>query len=352
MVKQRLTEAMVTWGLLQLMLVLALWTAPSQTKKVSPRFKDYSICSMRKLTDLTKTLREDRDFWFHLLTPMLTVRVSGSPENRRVQEHITSVLSNPDLQTRWVIEKDTFTDQTPEGPKEFTNIVASQNPQSPKVLVLACHFDSKFFRNMEFIGATDSAVPCAMLLDIAVRLDGLLQKKKNADVSLQLVFFDGEEAFRDWTATDSLYGSRHLAQQWKTRDANGSSRLDSIEALILLDLIGADKMKFWDFFPDSTSKLFQKFKKIEKLMRDESLVDASIPIMFSNQRPLSSIQDDHVPFMAEGVPILHLISYPFPDEWHQKTDNASHLNDKKIFYFLHIFRVFVSSYLKLPIMCR
>ena len=31
---------------------------------------------------------------------------------------------------------------------------------------------------------------------------------------LQIVFFDGEEAFGDWTASDSLYGSRHLAQRW------------------------------------------------------------------------------------------------------------------------------------------
>ena len=30
-------------------------------------------------------------------------------------------------------------------------------------------------------------------------------------VSLQLIFFDGEEAFRHWTATDSIYGARHLA---------------------------------------------------------------------------------------------------------------------------------------------
>jgi len=27
------------------------------------------------------------------------------------------------------------------------------------------------------------------------------------------VFFDGEEAFVHWTATDSLYGSRHLADK-------------------------------------------------------------------------------------------------------------------------------------------
>lgn len=33
------------------------------------------------------------------------------------------------------------------------------------------------------------------------------------DFSLQLIFFDGEEAFVRWTATDSIYGSRHLAEE-------------------------------------------------------------------------------------------------------------------------------------------
>lgn len=32
---------------------------------------------------------------------------------------------------------------------------------------------------------------------------------------MQIVFFDGEEAFVDWTKTDSLYGSRHLAKRWE-----------------------------------------------------------------------------------------------------------------------------------------
>lgn len=35
------------------------------------------------------------------------------------------------------------------------------------------------------------------------------------DLALQLVFFDGEEAFQQWTATDSLYGARHLAAKWE-----------------------------------------------------------------------------------------------------------------------------------------
>lgn len=33
------------------------------------------------------------------------------------------------------------------------------------------------------------------------------------DVTLQMMFFDGEEAYKDWTASDSLYGSRHLAKK-------------------------------------------------------------------------------------------------------------------------------------------
>lgn len=30
-------------------------------------------------------------------------------------------------------------------------------------------------------------------------------------MTLQLLFLDGEEAFEEWSATDSLYGARHLA---------------------------------------------------------------------------------------------------------------------------------------------
>lgn len=33
-----------------------------------------------------------------------------------------------------------------------------------------------------------------------------------AQVTLQLVFFDGAEAFEEWSTSDSMYGSRHLAE--------------------------------------------------------------------------------------------------------------------------------------------
>lgn len=66
-------------------------------------------------------------------------------------------------------------------------------------------------------------MPCALMLDLAQALDPLLTKRDAAreaglleddeeedvaDTTLQLVFFDGEEAYKDWTATDSVYGAR------------------------------------------------------------------------------------------------------------------------------------------------
>jgi hypothetical protein len=61
-----------------------------------------------------------------------------------------------------------------------------------------------------------------MMLDLAEVLDPLLSSRlerlengleDDEDVSettLQLVFFDGEEAFKDWTDTDSIYGARFV----------------------------------------------------------------------------------------------------------------------------------------------
>lgn len=45
----------------------------------------------------------------------------------------------------WDVEEDSFTDKTPYGEKRFTNVIATKDPDAPRRLVLAAHFDSKFF---------------------------------------------------------------------------------------------------------------------------------------------------------------------------------------------------------------
>lgn len=51
------------------------------------------------------------------------------------------------------------------GQLTFTNIIAKLNPNAERYLTLACHYDSKYFKDVYFEGATDSAVPCAIMLN-------------------------------------------------------------------------------------------------------------------------------------------------------------------------------------------
>lgn len=76
----------------------------------------------------------------------------------------------------WTVESDIFQAHTPIfGQLEFENIIAKLNPNARRYLTLACHFDSKYTRERNFIGATDSAVPCAQMINLATVMDNYLQ---------------------------------------------------------------------------------------------------------------------------------------------------------------------------------
>ena len=106
--------------------------------------------------------------------------------------------------------------KTPIGTLPFKNIIATHNPNAKRFLDVACHYDSKYYPgDNQFVGATDSAVPCAMMIQMAHSLNDALENQKNNELSLRFIFFDGEEAFHTWSKTDSLYGARHLAETWK-----------------------------------------------------------------------------------------------------------------------------------------
>jgi glutaminyl-peptide cyclotransferase len=78
------------------------------------------------------------------------------------------------------VELDPFTASTPLGPLDFGNVVATLDPGAAHHLTLACHYDSKLFPpgSAPFVGATDSAVPCALLLELAQALDLMLSRAK------------------------------------------------------------------------------------------------------------------------------------------------------------------------------
>lgn len=57
----------------------------------------------------------------------------------------------------------------------------------------------------------------------------LIQNVLNGkNLGLMLIFFDGEEAFQEWTSTDSIYGSRHLASKWENTPFKDEREIDRI----------------------------------------------------------------------------------------------------------------------------
>ena len=70
---------------------------------------------------------------------------------------------------RWTVDVSSSRQDTPDGPLPFHNVIATLDPTAPRRLVLVCHYDSKK-SPAGFLGATDSAVPCAQMINLAYTL--------------------------------------------------------------------------------------------------------------------------------------------------------------------------------------
>ncbi|KAI8645381.1 hypothetical protein BD408DRAFT_450260 [Parasitella parasitica] len=293
------------------------------------------------------------------MKPLLVERVSGTLANKQVRQYIVDHFQN----LGWHVEIDEFEDMTPFGVKPFANIIATQKIEKPSRFVLAAHYDSMYSPDFEFIGATDSAIPCGILMNVAETLNDLLSSSySNAEKTVQMIFFDGEEAFEKWSPTDSIYGARHLANHWESTLVSHpkktfKTKLDQIEVMVLLDLLGATNTQFPNFYR-STSWLFDKLMNLENRLNNQSilktisaktgeaLISLFNPNSFLTYRG-EAIGDDHVPFLTRGVNILHMIPYPFPNVWHNRLDNADCIDQAVVENLAVIFRTFTAEYLEL-----
>ncbi|ORY86186.1 hypothetical protein BCR37DRAFT_390986 [Protomyces lactucae-debilis] len=321
-----------------------------------------------------------------LLKPLLRPRVSGTEGASEALEFLKSFLTHN--LTNWKVEEDRFVDKTPLGDVEFVNLIATldppgSTPENVGHLVLAAHYDSKRLP-AGFIGAIDSAAPCAMLLYIAQMLsenapnfweshtyDGSKvvsdwERTAGRDAhqkGVQLIFFDGEEAVHDWTDTDSIYGARHLAKEWETehlRPQPTSSRhtkLQTIDLFVLLDLLGAKDTTIPSYFP-TTHWAIKHLARIEHELRSSqsqsqfpgAFAKQSADPIFDARRQMfgaaGTIGDDHMPFWKKGVEILHIIPVPFPHVWHTMEDNGDNLDQDSVRDLATIFSIFTAEWME------
>jgi len=289
------------------------------------------------------------------LEPLLITRKVQSQGSQAARDFIVQTLEV----LGWHVQLDEFTQDTVIGKKTFTNIVATYNKNSPRRLVVAAHYDTKITPK-GFIGAVDSAVPCAMMLELAKSVDFFLSgrkgvKGKDPELTLQLIFFDGEEAFNHWSDTDSLYGSRWMADKLSTQSykvesnlgfcQNGAAtELDRIDSFILLDLIGAKNPSFMRYSMYNTN-LFDAMLRLEKKLQLLDL-NCGVGAVIKDQTAYQPIQDDQIPFQKAGVKnILHLIATPFPSQWHTIGDDETNLDYPTITYIQKLVMVYVIEYL-------
>jgi Zn-dependent M28 family amino/carboxypeptidase len=126
-----------------------------------------------------------------------------------------------------------------------------------------------------------------------------------------VVFFDGEEAFKKWSDTDSLYGSRHLAEKWGKEGVNAR-----LKALINVDMIGDKNLvMLYDGYSAPT------VKKI--------VWDAAGALGYTKEFPRAdeAVEDDHIPFLKAGVRAVDLIDFKSQSTfWHTPQDTMDKLS--------------------------
>ncbi len=231
-------------------------------------------------------------------------RPPGSAAIQKLQAFLVIELRKSGCQ----VTEDPFTGATPKGPLPMKNILCRFPGTSGKAVVFTGHYDTKLFPGRNFVGANDGGASTGLLMALAQALAG--QPRKD---DVYIVLFDGEEAIGEWSETDGIHGSRHLAARW-AKDGT----LRRIKALINVDLIG-----------DANLGILYEANSNRTLMNLVWTVaeDLGYRKYFLDSR--GAIEDDHMPFVRAGVPAIDLIDFDYP-AWHTDQDTIDKVSARSL----------------------
>jgi len=236
---------------------------------------------------------------------------SGSPEIKKARAYIVDELKRAGLQVR----EQPFTAETPDGPIPMVNVIGEIRGRRPDVIVLGSHYDTKYFTQFRFVGANDSGSSTGLLLEL-----GRLLAAERREWSYWCVFFDGEEARREWSPTDGIYGSRHFASRLQ---ATGEAR--RVRAGLVMDMIGDLDLN---------------------IRREGSSTPWLTEILWGTARRLGyqrhflaethPVEDDHAPLLRLGIPAALLIDFDYGGRgglnayWHTPEDTLDKLSPESL----------------------
>jgi len=231
-------------------------------------------------------------------------RPSGSAALTQTRQYILSELKTAGIQAR----EDGWDAQTPVGRVRMVNVIGTIPGRRPDRIGLATHYDTKR-APFRFVGANDGASSTAALLEL-----GRALAKSQPAFTIELLFFDGEEAVVDWYRNnDNTYGSRHYVET-----AQKAGTLAGLKALILLDMIGDRNLT---------------------IRRDSNSTPWLNDLMWASAGRLgyranflaeeTTVEDDHLPFVKAGVPSVDIIDLDYP-AWHTAQDDLERVSARSL----------------------
>jgi Zn-dependent M28 family amino/carboxypeptidase len=243
--------------------------------------------------------------WEHLRQLVaLGPRPAGSPAIDQARAYIKAQLAASGV----TVAEQVWTDQTPAGPIRMVNLIATLPGASKNRLIIGGHYDTKRFREFRFVGANDGGSSAAFLIELA----RVLKNRKNA-LTIELLFLDGEEAVVEWAGTDNTYGSRHYVA---TARKDGS--LATAKAFVLVDMIGDRNLQL--------TRETNSTPWLDGIIRGAANTQ-KLGTYFAG--PPMALEDDHLPFLAAGVPSVDLIDFDFP-AWHTAADTLDAVSARSL----------------------
>ncbi|MES2049605.1 MAG: M28 family peptidase [Pseudomonadota bacterium] len=215
------------------------------------------------------------------------------------------------------------------------NIVATSHGSDRCSIIIGGHYDSKFFRNINFVGANDGGSSTVVMQELARVISHLRQQDRQQeltaekkggrylDCTLVLAFFDGEETnLPEWNdgktilgIQDNLYGSRAFAEGIEKKFEGPVFQGLPIKLALVIDMVGHKNQNLF-ITAGSQAQMSQKMLSLA------GNTNISAPNLM--------IEDDHVPFLQKGVPVLHIIDWTNLSEWHTQNDTIKIISSKNL----------------------
>jgi Zn-dependent M28 family amino/carboxypeptidase len=236
-------------------------------------------------------------------------RYNGSPGHLAAENFIKDHFK-PEA-AKGNFETDQFTANTPAGPQTMRNYIVRYPGKAPRpgetsgVIVLASHYETNYpLRNIGFVGANDGACTTALLIE----LGEYFRTHPPQGYAIWLVFDDGEEAVNQWSDSDSLYGTRHLAAKWY---ADGT--LKRIKAFVVADMIGDKDLNILEEMASTPA--------LRNIFRQAAANTHHTANVYQSQ---GDEEDDHLPFLKRGVPSLDVIDVDYGPHTNATPDGYHH----------------------------